>query len=342
MTGPNSICGIVPFLLASVAAKEGVDPGRVLRAAGLDPSPPPAVDEHVEATRYFAAWQTVVDRIADPAFALRFAAAQQLEDSEVFGFLAMSCETLFEAYEKTAAYRALYNVGARWELELDERATRLIWYPWPDPGLGSIEGAAFRAAMDFQVADMVNAIQRLGRNQPRPTGVRLMHRAPADLAPFVAQYGLVPVFNAPLYVLEYAPDLGFQPVSTFNSRLRDYFDAECRELMAKLASGSSIVEQVRKKLIPMMDGGDTSIESLAKALGMSARTLQRRLSEEGTRYNQVLDDIRTEFAKRYLARGTVSASEVAYLVGFTEPPAFFKAFKRWTGMTPGAFQQQGV
>jgi len=67
---------------------------------------------------------------------------------------------------------------------------------------------------------------------------------------------------------------------------------------------------------------------------MGPRSLQRRLTEEGTRDNDVLSDIRAEFAKRYLARGTISASEVAYLIGFTEPSAFFKAFKRWTGTTP--------
>ena len=98
------------------------------------------------------------------------------------------------------------------------------------------------------------------------------------------------------------------------------------------------VEQVRKQLIAAMDGGDTSIETIAKKLGTSARSLQRRLAEEGTRYNDLLSEIRAEFAKRYLARGSISASEVAYLLGFTEPPAFFKAFKRWTGMTPREFQ----
>ena len=66
---------------------------------------------------------------------------------------------------------------------------------------------------------------------------------------------------------------------------------------------------------------------------------QRRLAEENTSFNDLLADIRAEFAKRYLARRTLSASEVAYLIGFTEPPAFFKAFKRWTGMTPREFQQ---
>ncbi len=86
-----------------------------------------------------------------------------------------------------------------------------------------------------------------------------------------------------------------------------------------------------------MDGGDTGIEAIAKKLAISSRTLLRRLADEDTSYNDVLAEIRIEFAKRYLSRGTMSASEVAYLVGFTEPPAFFKAFKRWTGMTPREF-----
>jgi AraC-like DNA-binding protein len=85
-----------------------------------------------------------------------------------------------------------------------------------------------------------------------------------------------------------------------------------------------------------MDGGDVSIEAIAKKLATSSRTL-RRLAEERSSYNDVLAEVRIDVAKRYLSRGTMSASEVAYLVGFTEPPAFFKAFKRWTGMTPREF-----
>ncbi|MFN0248423.1 MAG: helix-turn-helix transcriptional regulator [Kofleriaceae bacterium] len=110
------------------------------------------------------------------------------------------------------------------------------------------------------------------------------------------------------------------------------------EVAEQMGGGTSVVAQVRKQLISEMDGADSSIESVAKRLGMSARSLQRRLADEKTRYNDLLAEVREEFAKRYLARGTVSASEVAYLVGFTEPPAFFKAFKRWTGMTPREFQ----
>lgn len=192
--------------------------------------------------------------------------------------------------------------------------------------------------MDFAVWDMAKAIRQLGLSEPLPKAVRLAHHAGGDVARYTDFYGVKPVFSAGCYELVYDPGLPGLPIRTFNSRLRDYFDQECQRLLGEAPSGQGIVEQLRKLLIQAMDGGDTSIENLAKLLGLSSRSLQRRLSQEGTRYNDVLSSVREEFAKRYLARGSISASEVAYLLGFTEPPAFFKAFKRWTGMTPREFQ----
>lgn len=336
--GPSTISSAVPYIVAAVARSAGLDPLPVLRAGGLDPEAPPRPEEHIDAARYFDVWRRVMAATGDPAFPLRVASTFQLEDHEIFGFLAMSCETLGQAYQRTATYRALYCVGARWELATDADAVRLIWYPWPgDPG-----DPGYRAAMDFAVADMADAIRRLGRPAPRPIEVRLVHPAPARVAEFAAYYGVAPKFSRPLHELVYAPGLADLPINSFSSRLRDYFDAECRRLVGTLGAGTGLVEQVRRRLIGAMDGGETSIETTARQLGMSPRSLQRRLADEGTRYNDLLAEIRAEFAKRYLARGTLSASEVAYLIGFTEPPAFFKAFKRWTGMTPREFQHGAV
>jgi AraC-like DNA-binding protein len=323
-------------MVAMVARSAGVDPTLILSAEDL--KAPPRPDEHVDVVHYFDVWRRTMTLVPDPAFPLHASAAFQLEDHEVFGFLAMSCETLGQAYERTATYRALYCVGARWELQIDPDATRVIWYPWP----GDVRDVGYRAAMDFAVYDMAKAIRRLGQGDPMPTAVRLVHQAPEKTEPFTTYYGVEPQFGSPLYELVYPPGLTELPIATFNSRLRDYFDEECQRLVSQTASGPSMVEQLRKLLINAMDGGDTSIETMAKRLGQSSRSLQRHLSDEGTRYSDVLADVRAEFAKRYLARGTISASEVAYLLGFTEPPAFFKAFRRWTGMTPREFQAGAV
>lgn len=338
MAGQGTISSVVPFLVATAARMEGADATRLLAGSTVAPDGPPRADEHVPVGAYLEVWRRTMDALRDDAFPLRASAAFKLEDHELFGFLAISCATLGEAYRRTAAYRALYCVDARWELHDDAGGTRVIWYPWP----GELGDPGYRAAMDYAVADMDNAIRRLGRDQPRPTAVGLRHPAPPSTAAFRAQYGLEPRYGSPLYELVYPPGTADMPVASFNSHLRDYFDEECRRVLERIGGGSSLVDQVRRKLVDTMDGGDSSIDATARALAMSARSLQRRLSEEGARYNDLLAEVRAEFAKRYLARGTVSASEVAYLIGFTEPPAFFKAFKRWTGMTPREFQHAGA
>lgn len=110
MGNAHTVSQVVPFIVARAAIHEGVNP-RHLLDLGLEVTPRP--EEHVDVGRYFAFWRSVVDHMPDPTFPLRAASSFQLEDHEVFGFLAMSCETLGQAYERTAAYRALYCVGAR-------------------------------------------------------------------------------------------------------------------------------------------------------------------------------------------------------------------------------------
>lgn len=329
---------VVPFVVAKVGGSAGLDPAALLEGSGINPEAIPSADEHIALASYLEVWRRAMAGIADAAFPVRVASAFQLEDNEVFGFLAMSCATIGEAFERTVAYSALYCSGATWEMQEDADATRLIWRPWP----GDIGDSGYRAAMDYAVADMAHAVRRLGRGNPRPVAVRLIHRAPTVADGFVEHYGVEPTFGSSLHELMYLPGLRHLPINTFNSRLRDYFDEECRRQVSRLGGGTGVVIQVRRQLIGAMDGGDTSVEDVARRLGMSSRSLQRRLADEGTRYNDVLAKVRAEFAKRYLERKTVSASEVAYLIGFAEPQSFFKAFKRWTGMTPREFQAAAV
>jgi AraC-like DNA-binding protein len=335
VTHGGTISKIVPFVVAKVASAAGADPGTILDGSGISPEVVPSADDHIPIEGYFEVWRRTMSQVPDVSFPVRVASAFQLEDNEVFGFLAMSCATIRQAIERTVSYSALYCVGATWEIRESADEARIVWLPWP----GEADDIGYRAAMDYSLADMANGIRRLGVAEPRPRAVRAVHRAPAVTAGFVDYYGVEPTFGSSSYEVVYAPGTPDVPLITFNSRLRDYFDEECRRLVSKMEGDPSVVVKVRKQLIGAMDGGDTSVEDVARRLGMSSRSLQRHLADEGTRYNDLLAEVRAEFAKRYLSRGSISASEVAYLLGFTEPPAFFKAFKRWTGMTPKEFQE---
>jgi AraC-like DNA-binding protein len=334
MAGGGSITSVVPRVVIAVAVDAGARAEPLFRAAGLAPDVAPAADVHIPADRYIALWDLVIAAVGDRAFGLRVAAELRIEDNEVFGFLAMSCATLGEAFDRTAKYRELYNTGARWELQIDADAERVIHYPWPS----SARSPGRRAAVELAVADMASAARQLSAGgAAAPIEVRFAHDAPRDLRPYRAAFGVDPVFNASLDELVFARGMTAIAVATFNSRLREYFDVQCQQLAAKFTADAPITARARTALIAAMGGGDPSMDGVARTLGMSARSLHRRLSDEGARFNDLLDDVRQEFAKRYLARRSVTASEVAYLVGFQSPTAFFRAFKRWTGQTPKSF-----
>jgi AraC-like DNA-binding protein len=96
----------------------------------------------------------------------------------------------------------------------------------------------------------------------------------------------------------------------------------------------SLTGDVRTALRHAMSGGRPSIDKIAKSLGMSARTLQRRLEEAGTTYQRVLDEVRRESARRLLANTEIDTEEVAFLLGFEEYNSFTRAFQSWEGTTP--------
>jgi AraC-like DNA-binding protein len=97
---------------------------------------------------------------------------------------------------------------------------------------------------------------------------------------------------------------------------------------------------VRRALISCVGGGDTRIQAIARTLATSARSLQRRLATAGVTYQQLLDLARKDTAERYLTDSPLSIGEVAYLLGYSEPAAFNRAFRRWHKETPQAFRQR--
>jgi AraC-like DNA-binding protein len=111
-------------------------------------------------------------------------------------------------------------------------------------------------------------------------------------------------------------------------------------LLARYPREDSLIERFRALTKDELKGGDASLEVLAARLGMSARTLQRKLRALGTSHQELLDEMRKALAVRYLAEPDVAVCEVAYLLGFSESSAFHRAFKRWTGTTPSEFRKR--
>ena len=95
-----------------------------------------------------------------------------------------------------------------------------------------------------------------------------------------------------------------------------------------------MVERVRSVLIETLSAGDASIQVVCKKLGVSSRTLQRKLQSEGSSFQQILDSLRDSLARHYLRNTALSSAEISFLLGFSDPNSFARAFQSWTGKTP--------
>jgi AraC-like DNA-binding protein len=122
--------------------------------------------------------------------------------------------------------------------------------------------------------------------------------------------------------------------------LRRVLETQANDILTRLPSRMGIALEVQRTLAARVAGGDTRIVTVARHLAMSARSLQRRLSAEGVTYEALVEETRKEAARRYVAGSTLSLAEIAYLVGYSEPASFHRAFKRWYGVTPEGFRRR--
>jgi AraC-like DNA-binding protein len=182
---------------------------------------------------------------------------------------------------------------------------------------------------------------RIATNQRFPLlRVEFTHPAPSDISEHQRIFECPIRFGASASRMVIAREVWDMPRTGADPDLFSVLDAHARMLLRERPAALDLVGRVREAIEGELRGGDPKLESVAKQLAMSPRTLQRRLREHGVLFNDVLDEMRFRAAKSYLAPGDIAGSEVAYLLGFAEPSSFNRAFKRWSGTTPTEYRRQ--
>jgi AraC-like DNA-binding protein len=202
-----------------------------------------------------------------------------------------------------------------------------------------VEIAASPMAVEFEVALLVMRIRSETGGRFRAAGASFAH-AVDDPAAFSRALGCPVAHNAGWSGLTIPSESWGLPLCHRDPILRKVLEAHADEILARLPARGGLALDVQRALAARIGGGDTRIESVGRALAMSPRTLQRRLAAEGVSYQTLLEDARKEAAGRYLAEGTLAIGEIAYLLGYSEPAPFHRAFKRWFGTTPESYRRQ--
>ncbi len=133
-----------------------------------------------------------------------------------------------------------------------------------------------------------------------------------------------------------------RPLVSENTEMWSVFEPDLRRQLAEKLAESGIRERLRNALLEAIPSGESSSDRLAATLHMSKRSLQRHLHDEGTSFQQILDQTRADLARHYLGQTTTTLDEISYLLGYTSPASFFRAFQSWFGTTPANYRRSMV
>ena len=313
----------------------GIDEARVLELAGVSPALYRSARPRFSTRQFFGLWQAIGEVGGDPATGLRMGEHNAIEHAEAILLVALYSADFHEAMAKIARYKRLV-CPEEITLEYVDR-TAIAHYRWT-----AAENHAPATLTDAMFASALGLVRRgTGNSAITPRRVEFTRRRPADaLAAMYADYfGCNVFFGADRDLLVWDAATMREPFLTHNEDLLDLLLPGLEAALHDYAKAASLAEQVAAILGRSMRGERPSVEAVAKQLHMSSRTLQRRLADEGTSYQQQLDLVRQQTARRLLVSTELEAGEIAFFLGFEEINSFTRAFHHWEGTTPNRWRE---
>lgn len=318
--------------MVSTLTEVGIDPGPVLAEVGLDRAVVDDKDGRVPIEKLHSLWNVVLRIVPRSDGAVLGAERYSPGDYGLVGFVATSSATLGEAVRHVVRYVGLWTDDPGMELYDDGTLAVAYRAHFADcPGL--------RVSTEAAPAEILNGARLLTHKRIAPVEVRFSHGAPRDVSVHEAFFGCPVRFGAPDIALVFRKEDLALALPKADAQLGAYLrNVANAALTERRAAPPSAMDRIRELIAEQLQTGVPTLDEIAKRMATSARTLRRRLEENGTSFRTLLDETRAELARSYVRDKNLSLSEVAFLLGFSEKSAFHRAFKRWTETTPNAWR----
>ncbi len=324
---PSSTLATWPATILRALEARGIDAGALAAQAGIDPAAL-GPDARVPRAALNRLWALAVEATGDPAFGLQAARFTAQTTFHALGYAVLASSTLREAFERIIRYRRL--IGDVIELSLRD-----------DGEVGRFEiDVSAQPDVPFHAVDAIAAISARQARLLRgcdPRRATFARPEPRDTEPYRRTLRAPLAWDAPVNALEFARADLDAPLPAGNAELARANDEVLVRYLARLEHTRTSA-RVQQALLDALPGGVPSKPTIARALGMSARTLQRQLAAEGTSFSEVVDEARIALARTYVAEGRLSVTEIAFVLGFADTSTFSRAFKRWTGSSPRGYR----
>jgi AraC-like DNA-binding protein len=318
-------------VVVEAAARLGVDARRLLSDVQLSESLLEDRDARVPFRTEVQLWSEAARLSADPAFGLHLAEHVPIGSYDLVDYAARSSETLGEAMRHALRFHRILNDTFSIQVATEGERVHLRQVSTLRPFSRHMPEALWATWV-------VRGRQLTGRDWS-PLGVCFPHPEPPDTSEHQRIFRCAPEFDQPVSELVIAGTVLELPVRTADSALLGLVAHYADVALARLPPApDGVAYQVRRVLVDMLSTQEPSLDAVARKLRMNARTLQRRLRQESTSHQEILDGVRFELAKTYLDDPRASLCEVAFLLGFSEVSAFHRAFRRWTNRTPAEFR----
>ena len=312
---------------------ESADRDGLLRSVGIDPSGPIDPSHMVPATEYYSFFERCAAADSEGrSLPLRVGASMRCDEYGAFGLAWKSAADLRGSYERAERYaRVLTNV-ATYEVEPTDGGAFMHLHREGERRLG------MRLSNEATIASIVSISRQASSGEFRSLAVYFKHPAPDSAADHEEHFGCPVHFGSDRDALLVAEETLRTPNKVADTDIVSFFDTLLESDVSKLTDERTLERRVLDRISRSLSEGVPAISHVARHLGMSGRTLQRRLSEQGASYQKLVDTARRRLARRLLRKTDYSLAEIAFMTGFAEQSSFTRAFKRWAGQTPRSYR----
>ncbi|QMW24639.1 AraC family transcriptional regulator ligand-binding domain-containing protein [Sandaracinobacteroides saxicola] len=330
--GPTVSAGYAAAVI-DVAVARGADRGALLRLVCHDPADN-GPDARVPFGQFKALMQGAVRLCDDPAFGLHFGAESVFRDISIVGLIAHASATMAEAFAQMNRYSRLaievpgHGATGRFALV---RFDGELWIEDCRPDAGD-----FPELTEATLARFISNTRRFMPDVPFAKAACVRHARPAHAAAYDAILRVPVRFGAGRNAIAIHESWLSVPIPNANRYVFGLFSERAQALMDALLQAQTVRGRVEAAILPLLHSGDIPMPRIAALMGRSRTSLYRDLKAEGVTFDALVDALRHRMALHYLAGRRLSVGEVAYLLGFADPSSFTRAFRRWTGQSPGA------
>lgn len=272
----------------------------------------------------------------EPAFGIKIGQQVQPQDFGLVGYLLTACSTLGQALTRYGHYQTLVlsNLSTRVDVGGD-----VISHRW------NLHDVKTPISCEFGVSIFITLYQSLIGKAVPPIRVGLPFATPQNPQLYRELLQCPVTFNSECLMVDVPAKLLWMTISSSDPYMRKIFDRQAQAMLKaegenRSESFEEFFEALQQQILMAMKDGDTSARTVSEKMGISLRSFYRLLANEGYSYRSIVAGMRQRLAKKYLQDASLSYSDVAMLLGYSEQSAFTRAFRDWMGITPGEYRKQ--